>query len=152
MEAILGFKPGPGIVEVVTAAAEKNDYTGAKEALLKFIQDPLHKYSTVESDINRLGYEFIGAKKFDQAILVLRLNVEFFPNSFNTWDSLGEAYMDRGDKELAIQNYGKSLDLNPKNYVRGIRSQSCGRGRLRVNESQVEFVFGSISDRQTFAQ
>ena len=33
----------------------------------------------------------------------------------NTYDSLGEAYMTHGDKELAITNYKKSLELNPKN-------------------------------------
>jgi tetratricopeptide (TPR) repeat protein len=121
MDAILNFKPGPGIVELVRAAAEKNDYAGAKEALLKFIQDPLHKYATVEAGVNQLGYELINDGKLDQAILVLKLNVEAYPGSFNTWDSLGEAYMDRGDKELAIENYSRSLELNPKNY--GARDQ-----------------------------
>ena len=38
-----------------------------------------------------------------------------FPKGFNTYDSLGEAYMENGDKSLAIQNYKKSLELNPKN-------------------------------------
>jgi cytochrome c-type biogenesis protein CcmH/NrfG len=31
------------------------------------------------------------------------------------YDSLGEAYMKAGEKELAIQNYEKSLQLDPKN-------------------------------------
>jgi tetratricopeptide (TPR) repeat protein len=121
MDAILNYKPGPDIAELVRAAAEKGDYAGAEAALQTFIQDPLHKYVTAESDINQLGYTFINAKKFDQAILVLKLNVESYPESFNTWDSLGEAYMDRGDKDLAIKNYSKSLALNPKNY--GARDQ-----------------------------
>jgi len=121
MGAILNHKPGPDVVELVGAAAEKNNYAGAKAAVLTFVKDPLHKYATVESDINGLGYAFINAKKLDQAILVLKLNTEIYPDSFNTWDSLGEAYMDRGDKELAIQNYAKSLALNPKNY--GAREQ-----------------------------
>jgi D-alanyl-D-alanine-carboxypeptidase/D-alanyl-D-alanine-endopeptidase len=38
-----------------------------------------------------------------------------YPNSFNTYDSLAEAYMERGDREAAIQNYRKSLALNPDN-------------------------------------
>jgi tetratricopeptide (TPR) repeat protein len=127
MDAILNYKPGPGIVEVVKAAAEKSDYAEAKEAVLNFIQNPLHKYATVEADINRLGYDFINNKKLDQAILALKLNVEVYPNSFNTWDSLGEAYMDHGDKQLAIENYSRSLELNPKNY--GARDQLA---KLRV--------------------
>ena len=116
MEAILQYKPENSIAELVRAAAEKGDYAGAKSAVLKFTADPLHKYATVETDINRVGYDFIRDKKFDQAILVLKLNTELYPDSFNTWDSLGEAYMDRGDKALAIENYNKSLELNPQNY------------------------------------
>jgi len=31
------------------------------------------------------------------------------------YDSLGEAYMKSGDRELSIENYQKSLELNPEN-------------------------------------
>jgi hypothetical protein len=117
MEAILNYKAGPTVADLVRAAAEKNDYAAAREAVLNFMHDPLHKYVTAEADINRLGYELIGAKKLDQAVFVLKLNVEMYPGSFNAWDSLGEAYMDHGDKQLAIENYSKSLELNPKNYA-----------------------------------
>jgi len=43
------------------------------------------------------------------------LNVADYPQSFNVYDSLGEAYMVNKEKELAIQNYQKSLELNPNN-------------------------------------
>jgi tetratricopeptide (TPR) repeat protein len=43
------------------------------------------------------------------------LNVEAYPASSNVYDSLGEAYMIHGDKELAIRNYKKSLDLEHRN-------------------------------------
>ena len=49
------------------------------------------------------------------AIAFFKLNVEMYPNSFNTYDSLAEAYMERGDREAAIQNYRKSLALNRDN-------------------------------------
>ena len=41
--------------------------------------------------------------------------IELFPESFNPYDSLGEAYMTAGETEMAIQNYAKSLELNPEN-------------------------------------
>jgi Flp pilus assembly protein TadD len=44
-----------------------------------------------------------------------KLNVEFNPKSWNAYDSLAEAYMQAGEKELAIANYKKSLELNPGN-------------------------------------
>ncbi len=46
----------------------------------------------------------------------MQLNVEAYPKSSNVYDSLGEAYMDEGEKPLAIANYQKSLELNPKNH------------------------------------
>jgi cytochrome c-type biogenesis protein CcmH/NrfG len=54
-------------------------------------------------------------KKNAEAIEVFKLNVEAFPESANTYDSLGEAYMKAGQKELAIKSYAKSLELNPNN-------------------------------------
>jgi cytochrome c-type biogenesis protein CcmH/NrfG len=50
-----------------------------------------------------------------EAIAVFLLNTELFPESSNTWDSLGEAYMEAGETELAIANYEKSLALDPTN-------------------------------------
>jgi len=38
-----------------------------------------------------------------------------YPESYNAYDSLGEAYMRAGEKDFAIRNYEKSLELNPKN-------------------------------------
>ena len=68
---------------------------------------------TIETDINDVGYRLIALKKMDNAIEVLKLNTKLYPESFNTWDSLGEAYMIAGNKKLAIENYEKSLKLNP---------------------------------------
>jgi tetratricopeptide (TPR) repeat protein len=54
-------------------------------------------------------------KKVDDAIEIFRQNTEDFTRSWNAWDSLAEDYMDKGDKELAIKFYEKSLGLNPDN-------------------------------------
>jgi Flp pilus assembly protein TadD len=62
-----------------------------------------------------LGYTLIRANRFKEAIRILQLNVEAYPQSSNVYDSLGEAYMNDGNKPLAIANYQKSLQLNPKN-------------------------------------
>jgi cytochrome c-type biogenesis protein CcmH/NrfG len=43
------------------------------------------------------------------------LNVELFPQSANAYDSLGEAYMRNGQRALAIENYQRSLALDPGN-------------------------------------
>jgi len=50
-----------------------------------------------------------------EATELFKLNVQAFPGSWNAYDSLGEAYMKAGQKQLAIDNYKKSLELNPAN-------------------------------------
>jgi tetratricopeptide (TPR) repeat protein len=65
--------------------------------------------------LNRFGYESLRAGKTAEAIHVFELNGNLFPESSNVWDSLGEAYMEAGEAELAMQNYLKSLELNPDN-------------------------------------
>lgn len=73
------------------------------------------EYDFSEAELNRLGYQLLQAKKVADAIEIFKLNVEMFPQSGNAYDSLGEAYMTHGDKDLAIANYKKSLELDPKN-------------------------------------
>jgi CubicO group peptidase (beta-lactamase class C family) len=68
-----------------------------------------------EARLNDLGYSLLRNNNFAPAIAVFKLNVELYPDSANTYDSLGEAYMAAGQKELAVTNYKKSLQLNPKN-------------------------------------
>ncbi len=72
-------------------------------------------YDFKESELNELGYEFLGLKQTSEAIEVLKLNAEEYPASSNVYDGLGEAYMDHGDNELAIRNYKRSLELDPGN-------------------------------------
>jgi tetratricopeptide (TPR) repeat protein len=53
--------------------------------------------------------------KLKEAVEIFKLNVEAYPQGFNTYDSLAEAYMNMKERELAIQNFKKSLELNPRN-------------------------------------
>lgn len=72
-------------------------------------------YDFDENEVNSLGYQLLQADKYKQAIRIFQLNVETYPQSGNTWDSLAEAYMDDGDKAQAIANYQRSLRINPRN-------------------------------------
>jgi tetratricopeptide (TPR) repeat protein len=72
-------------------------------------------YDLAEAELNRLGYQLLRSGKRREAIEILKLNVEAYPQGFNTYDSLAEAYMAVNERDLAIQNYKKSLELNPNN-------------------------------------
>ena len=68
-----------------------------------------------EAALNQLGYTLLFSGHEKDAITVFQRNVQEFPASSNVYDSLGEAYMKAGEKDLAIANYEKSLQLDPKN-------------------------------------
>ena len=68
-----------------------------------------------EFEMNTLGYQLLRMNKVNDAIKIFKLNVEAYPKAFNVYDSLGEAYMKNGDDSLAVSNYKKSLELNPRN-------------------------------------
>ena len=69
----------------------------------------------LEERVNAMGYGLLRDGKAQDAIELFKANVRLFPESWNVYDSLGEAYAAAGQKDLAIQNYEKSLELNPKN-------------------------------------
>lgn len=73
------------------------------------------KYNFKESQLNNLGYTLLQLENVKDAIEIFKLNVKVYPESFNVYDSLGEAYMINGDLDLAIDNYEKSLEINPDN-------------------------------------
>ena len=100
--------------EKLEALIEEN---GLEKALAEFnagIRDNTRVFVD-EREFNALGYRFLNAGDLDTAIAVFKINTEEFPDSWNVWDSLGEAYMVAGKRDLAISNYEKSLELNPNN-------------------------------------
>ena len=66
-----------------------------------------------EDAVLRWGSDLMEKNHLAEAIEVLKLDVQVFPSSSNSYDSLGEAYMKAGQKQLAIESYKKSLELNP---------------------------------------
>ena len=66
-----------------------------------------------EAAVNRVGYQLMNVRRFKEAVAVLKLNVDAYPKSANVYDSLAEAYLNYGDKELAITYYKKALEAIP---------------------------------------
>lgn len=89
-----------------------------KEGITRFRAikaEPSHDYYFDEREFNGLGYRLLNLNRPKDAVEIFKLNVEMYPNSANAYDSLAEAYVKNGQKELAIANYQKSLELNPEN-------------------------------------
>ena len=73
------------------------------------------EYDFQESRLNELGYHYLQQTKLRLAISMFELNVETYPDSFNVYDSLGEALLSNGEIKAAKASYEKSLELNPDN-------------------------------------
>jgi len=109
------YDPRKSIAETLSATIASSGIDAAAKQYHDLKAAEPSTYNFDEGELNSLGYQLIGTKKFKEAISILQLNVEAYPQSSNVYDSLGEAYMDDGVKPLAIANCQKSLELNPKN-------------------------------------
>jgi hypothetical protein len=72
-------------------------------------------YNFDERLLNNLGYLLLEKGRNADAIAILKLNVGEYPKSGNVYDSLAEAYAKDGQKQHAIENYRKAVELDPKN-------------------------------------
>lgn len=72
-------------------------------------------YDFGQRSLNTFGYELLEAKDHEGAIAVFRLNASEFPQSGDVWDSLAEAHLTAGRKQLAEIYYRKSLEVDPQN-------------------------------------
>ena len=109
------YDPRTSIAETLSATIASSGIDAAVKQYKDLKATAPATYNFDESELNALGYQLIRSNKLPQAVAILQLNVEAFPQSANVYDSLGEAYMDAGNKPQAIANYRKSLELNPKN-------------------------------------
>lgn len=106
--------PPRDIAETLFTTVVEKDVQAAIKQYRELKSTQKDDYDFSEPQLNTLGYRLMEMKRVKDAIEILKLNVEMFPKGFNTYDSLAEAYMENGDKQLAIQNYKKALELNPK--------------------------------------
>ncbi len=69
-----------------------------------------------ETDLNDWAYRMLnGGGKKKEALEIFKLNVFLYPESANVYDSLAEAFEAHGEREQAIKNYRRSLELDPHN-------------------------------------
>ena len=115
VELMKVHKPLKSILDTMTEIIYTTNVDDAIDVYNNLKDNHEKDYNFKESQLNILGYELIRISRTKDAIKIFQLNVDQFPNSFNVYDSLGEAYMDDGNTKLAIINYKKSLELNPKN-------------------------------------
>jgi CubicO group peptidase (beta-lactamase class C family) len=130
-----GRAPLGSINEQIFRILYGEDYSYPKKSIARFMYEKLQDqsadkvvelYKTLkkeesesfmfnEQELNQLGYALMNDDRIEAAKTIFKLNIEEYPESYNVYDSMGEAYMKAGEKEKAIEFYKKSLELNPNN-------------------------------------
>lgn len=106
--------------EMKSIVAEVLRKKGIQEARLTYKKLLLEKgedyaLGEFEYEFSQLGYSLVLSDHLDEGIEIYKLNIEAFPTSSKAFEDLGEAYLIKGDKELATKYYKKSLELDPEN-------------------------------------
>jgi glyoxylase-like metal-dependent hydrolase (beta-lactamase superfamily II) len=103
------------ICEPMTEALVEHGVDAAVARYRQLKKEDPEDWLFAENELNMLGYQLLARDRVDEAIVIFELNVEAFPEGFNTFDSLAESYMVAGRTEEAIASYKRSLELNPTN-------------------------------------
>jgi len=112
------YKPEIAASDPVTALRIQLRKRGFEHAIAVFqeLKSKDADFQPLENDLNDWAYRMMnGGGKPTEALEIFKLNVFLYPNSANVYDSVAEAYANNGNRELAISNYKRSLELDPKN-------------------------------------
>jgi len=104
----------PGIAAELRKTIDAKGVEAAKTLFYDLKENKPDEYDFSEEEINTLGYSYV-EKNPEAALAIFKMNVDMYPTSSNVYDSYGEALLKNGDKILAIENYKKSVELNPAN-------------------------------------
>lgn len=107
--------PKKSIAETLYKIAVENDVASAVAEYRKLKAENSPTFDFSETELNTLGYQLLGMKRAKDAIEIFKLNVEMFPKSSSVYDTLGETYLADNQKDLALANYKKAVELDPKN-------------------------------------
>jgi len=108
-------QPKKSLSETLAKTAKEKDAAAVVAEYRKLKTENAQMYDFSEAELNTVGYQLLGMKRQKEAIEIFKLNVEMFPKSSNPYDSLGEAYLADNQKELALANYKKAVELDPQN-------------------------------------
>ena len=117
------------LLAIATGAAYEPKYRGAAALIRKFaasapaalekdlpaLAEQLKPLVISAVELNSLGYVLMGAQEMDRALVAFKVNALLYPATPNVYDSLGDAYLRRGDRAAAREQFRKVLTLEPAN-------------------------------------
>jgi CubicO group peptidase (beta-lactamase class C family) len=110
------FNPAIAAADPITILRIRLNKEGFEKAI-NIYEDEKKKdpgFQPNEVELNDWGYRLM-ANHLNHALEIFRLNIHLYPESWNVYDSYGEALLKDGQKDEAIKMYTRSVELNPDN-------------------------------------
>jgi polyisoprenoid-binding protein YceI len=126
-----GF-PAPAGKKSIGALVYETTQKDGLEAALRQYQKAKQKQADAfqfsPGQLNLVGYKLLQHSKVKEALEFFKLNAEVYPEQSFVYDSLGDAYLANGDKEQAVKNFKKSLEMDSANTsaIESLRSLGAG--------------------------
>jgi tetratricopeptide (TPR) repeat protein len=116
LQAILGYSPRKPLAQILDEALTEGGIELALKRYREFKADPANKYAATEEALLVAGQRLLNEKKPEQALVLFKLDAEEHPYSFRAYYASGYAYFMSGNREQALKNLERALEMSPKNY------------------------------------
>jgi dienelactone hydrolase len=117
------------------------DQPGGTSRVAKMLVDSRARDSNApifsEFLVNLLGYEHIQLGDIKGAVEIFKLNLTAYPDSPNVYDSLSDAYLADGQRDMALQSAKKALDLLSHDTVDGEERRNAIRDSAQQKVKQL---------------
>ena len=106
--------PKKSIADILYETILKEDVASAKKQYYELKDMHPDDYDFGKNELNGLGVRLRDAGMLDEAIEIYKWIIEINPEWFEAYNGIADVYRLKGDKELAIKYYAKSLEMNPE--------------------------------------
>jgi len=96
------------------AIHERTGVDEAVTAIRRFTSEPT-RYFVLHLEFDTYAYRLMNSGRLDDALKVFTVLAEYFPEDWQSFDSLGEVQLKLGQAGLAAESFRKSLTLDPTN-------------------------------------
>lgn len=100
--------------EMLVSTTLKDNIKTTRKEFERIKKDTLN-YDLSEIEFRKAGYEFIGSRSYPEAIAILEMGIDLYPESSMLYAEMGEAYLMHGDKAKSLESWKRASALDPNN-------------------------------------
>ena len=116
LEAAISYVDQQPLADMLYEAYDAGGIDSLEKRFRRFRSDAIRKYYSTEDALLTVGQQLLNKKRPADALRVFQLDKNDNPDSFRAYFALGAAYVDLGNRKIALENLEKAHSMDPKNY------------------------------------